>query len=116
MHSICETELETPNFSWATPLAFSWQWFNHTTTSHRGMGSENNFIDMHVLQENMALVIRAAGVVEHTARAIRVQKPFENAGELREAADREQRVAVVGRFRGDRIFRIITVYDPDAER
>ena len=32
------------------------------------------------------------------------------------AADRERRVAVVGRFRGDRIFRIITVYDAEAER
>jgi uncharacterized DUF497 family protein len=31
-------------------------------------------------------------------------------------ANRERHVAVVGRFRGDRIFRIITVYDADAER
>lgn len=32
------------------------------------------------------------------------------------AADHERRVAVVGRFRDDRIFRIITVYDAEAER
>lgn len=30
------------------------------------------------------------------------------------AADRKRHVAVVGRFRGDMIFRIITVYETDA--
>lgn len=64
------------------------------------MGSENNFIDMRVLQENMALVIRAAGVVERTAGAIRVQKPFENAEELREATGRVIAEEVVERMDG----------------
>lgn len=64
------------------------------------MGSENNFIDMRVLRENMALVIRAAGVVERTARAIRVQKPFENAEELREATGRAIAEEIVERMDG----------------
>ncbi len=32
------------------------------------------------------------------------------------AADYKRHVAVVGRFRGDQIFRIITVYDADAQK
>jgi hypothetical protein len=32
------------------------------------------------------------------------------------ASNHERHITVVGRFRGDQIFRIITVYDPDKER
>ncbi len=32
------------------------------------------------------------------------------------ATDHERHVAVVGRFRGDQIFRIITVYDADEQK